>query len=246
MADRPGAQFMDGAALSRRILQSCQPRATSFSERVGRRPCLAAVLVGGDPASITYVKMKQARCEGAGVASVVVELSETATTEEVVACIERLSADDRIDGILLQHPVPPGVDERAAFEAIAPTKDVDGVTKMSFAAMAFALPGFASCTPAGIVRLLDAYDVDPAGKHAVVIGRSPILGKPVGMLLLARDATVTYCHSRTRDLPAVVRTADIVVAAVGRPLFVRGDWIETGRGGCRCRLSMSWMSSARS
>ncbi len=228
MADRPGAQFMDGAALSRSILESCRLRATSFFERVGRQPCLAAVLVGNDLASITYVKMKQARCETVGVASVVVELPETATTEEVIARIERLSADDRIDGILLQHPVPARVDERAAFEAIAPNKDVDGVTKSSFAAMAFGLPGFASCTPAGIVRLLDAYDVDPAGKHAVVIGRSPILGKPVGMLLLARDATVTYCHSHTRDLAALVRTADIVVAAVGRPLFVRGDWIKPG------------------
>ncbi len=228
MADRPGAQFMDGTALSRRILATCRGRATSFVERLGRPPCLAAVLVGNDPASVTYVKMKQARCEGAGVASVVVELPETATTDEVIACIERLSADARIDGILLQHPVPAGVDERAAFEAIAPTKDVDGVTKSSFAAMAFGLPGFSSCTPAGIVRLLDAYDVDPAGKHAVVIGRSPILGKPVGMLLLARDATVTYCHSHTTDLAAIVRTADIVVAAVGRPRFVRGDWIKPG------------------
>ena len=109
-------------------------------------------------------------------------------------------------------PFPRCVDERAAFEAIAPHKDVDGVTKDSFASMAFGLPGFASCTPAGIMRLLDAYDVDPAGKHAVVIGRSPILGKPIGMLLLARDATVTYCHSRTQDLPAIVRMADIVVA----------------------------------
>jgi methylenetetrahydrofolate dehydrogenase (NADP+)/methenyltetrahydrofolate cyclohydrolase len=159
---------------------------------------------------------------------VVVELPETATTEVVVGTIQGLSEDPEIDGILLQHPVPEGVDERAAFEAIAPTKDVDGVTKDSFASMAFGLPGFASCTPAGIMRLLDEYGVDPSGKHAVVIGRSPILGKPVGMLLLARDATVTYCHSRTVDLPAIVRSADIVVAAVGRPRFVQGDWIKSG------------------
>jgi methylenetetrahydrofolate dehydrogenase (NADP+)/methenyltetrahydrofolate cyclohydrolase len=145
-----------------------------------------------------------------------------------VTVIESLSADEGIDGILLQHPVPTAVDERAAFEAIAPHKDVEGVTKASFASMAFGLPGFASCTPAGIMRLLDAYEVDPAGTHAVVIGRSPILGKPIGMLLLARDATVTYCHSRTVDLPAIVRTADIVVAAVGRPHFVKGNWIKPG------------------
>lgn len=133
-----------------------------------------------------------------------------------------------MDGILLQHPVPPHVDERAAFEAIAPDKDVDGVTMHSFAAMALGEPGFQSCTPGGIMRLLDAYGVDAEGQHAVVIGRSPVLGKPVGMLLLARHATVTYCHSRTRKLPAIVGEADILVAAVGKPNFVRGDWLKPG------------------
>ena len=184
--------------------------------------------MGHDPSSVTYVKMKQRRCERVGVDSRLVELPESATTKEVISAIEELSTDDAVDGILLQHPVPVSVDERAAFEAISPKKDVDGVTKDSFASMAFGLPGFASCTPAGIMRLLDAGHVDPAGKHAVVIGRSPILGKPIGMLLLARDATVTYCHSRTQDLPAIVRRADIVVAAVGRAQFVRGDWIKPG------------------
>jgi methylenetetrahydrofolate dehydrogenase (NADP+) / methenyltetrahydrofolate cyclohydrolase len=129
---------------------------------------------------------------------------------------------------LLQHPVPPQIDERAAFEAIAPAKDVDGVTMHSFAAAEFGTAGFASCTSGAILRLLDAYGADPDGRHAVVLGRSPILGKPVGMLLLGRDATVTYCHSKTRDLPAIVRTAALVVAAVGRPEFVRGDWIKPG------------------
>jgi methylenetetrahydrofolate dehydrogenase (NADP+)/methenyltetrahydrofolate cyclohydrolase len=124
--------------------------------------------------------------------------------------------------------VPAHIDERAAFEAIAPSKDVDGVTMHSFAAMAFGEPGFHSCTPGGILRLLDAYDVELSGKHAVVVGRSPILGKPVGMLLLNRDATVTYCHSRTRDLAAHVRSADVVVAAVGRPELIRGEWIKNG------------------
>jgi methylenetetrahydrofolate dehydrogenase (NADP+)/methenyltetrahydrofolate cyclohydrolase len=228
MAGDPEARIMDGVALSRKILESCALRAEAFTERVGRRPCLAAVLVGRDPASITYVKMKRARCERIGVESLLVELPETATTEMVVTCVEGLSTEETVDGILLQHPVPEAVDERAAFEAIAPHKDVDGVTKASFASMAFGLPGFASCTPAGIMRLLGAYGVDPKGKHAVVIGRSPILGKPIGMLLLGRDATVTYCHSRTENLPPIVRSADIVVAAVGRPQFVRGDWIKPG------------------
>jgi methylenetetrahydrofolate dehydrogenase (NADP+)/methenyltetrahydrofolate cyclohydrolase len=172
--------------------------------------------------------MKQNRCERVGVDSILIRLPAMTTTQEVVAAVEGLSADVGVDGILLQHPVPETIDERAAFEAIAPHKDVDGVTKDSFAAMAFGLPGFSSCTPAGIIRLLDAYDVDPSGQHAVVIGRSPILGKPIGMLLLARDATVTYCHSRTESLPAIVKTADIVVAAVGRANFVRGEWIKPG------------------
>ena len=228
MAGHLDARLMDGAALSRKILEGCRVRAEAFTDRVGRRPCLSAVLVGRDPASVTYVKMKQARCARVGVASVLLELPDTAGTAEVVGAIEGLSADDGIDGILLQHPVPEGVDERAAFEAIDPAKDVDGVTKASFASMAFGLPGFASCTPGGILRLLEAYHVDLIGRHAVVIGRSPILGKPIGMLLLARDATVTFCHSRTKELPGIVRTADIVVAAVGRPNFVRGQWIKPG------------------
>jgi methylenetetrahydrofolate dehydrogenase (NADP+)/methenyltetrahydrofolate cyclohydrolase len=172
--------------------------------------------------------MKQARCRTAGLDSRHLALPADTTTDEAVEVVAELSGDPTVDGILVQHPMPPQVDERAVFEAIAPHKDVDGVTMRSFAAMAFGDPGFASCTPGGIMRLLDAYGVDPTGQHAVVIGRSTILGRPVGMLLLARHATVTYCHSRTRDLGSLVRTADIVVAAVGRPEFVRGDWLRPG------------------
>jgi methylenetetrahydrofolate dehydrogenase (NADP+)/methenyltetrahydrofolate cyclohydrolase len=216
---------MDGATLAREITDGAAARAATFLEQHGRRPTLAAVIVGEDPASVTYVRMKRNRAEKAGIESRHVALPATTTTAELLGVIEGLSNDATVDGILLQHPVPPQVDERAAFEAISPDKDVDGVTMHSFAAMAFGEPGFASCTPGGIMRLLDAYDVDIEGMDAVVIGRSPILGKPVGMLLLARNATVTYCHSRTRHLPDVVRRADLVVAAVGRPAFVRGDWI---------------------
>jgi methylenetetrahydrofolate dehydrogenase (NADP+) / methenyltetrahydrofolate cyclohydrolase len=222
------AELMDGATLAREIAADTAKRAASLTAATGVTPCLAAVIVGEDPASVTYVRMKQNRAGAAGITSRLVALPEQTTTEELVAAIARLSADPDVHGILLQHPVPAHVDERAAFEAIAPQKDVDGVTMHSFAAMAFGLPGFASATPGGIMRLLDAYGVDPAGQHAVVIGRSPILGKPVGMLLLARNATVTYCHSRTRNLPAITRTADILVAAVGRPGYVRGDWIKPG------------------
>jgi methylenetetrahydrofolate dehydrogenase (NADP+)/methenyltetrahydrofolate cyclohydrolase len=221
-------RLMNGTKLAADMVADAASRAAEYLAKTGKPPCLATVLVGEDPASVTYVKMKQARCKKAGIESRHVELPGTTTTEELVAKITELSNDPDVHGILLQHPVPDQVDERAAFEAIAPSKDVDGVTMHSFAAMAFDEPGFLSCTPGGIMRMLDAYEVPLSGKHAVVIGRSPILGKPVGMLLLARHCTVTYCHSRTVDLPSIVRTADIVVAAVGIPNFVRGDWLKDG------------------
>lgn len=222
------AELMEGTELAREIVTRSAARATDLEASTGIRPCLATVIVGDDPASVTYVRMKENRCSQAGISSRHVGLPAATTTAELVQVMSGLSADPAVHGIVLQHPVSPQIGERAAFEAIAPAKDVDGVTMHSFAAIAFGSPGFASCTPGAIMRLLDAYDVDPGGKHAVVLGRSPILGKPVGMLLLGRDATVTYYHSKTRDLPDVVRTADIVVAAVGRPAFVRGDWIKPG------------------
>ncbi|WP_019067830.1 bifunctional 5,10-methylenetetrahydrofolate dehydrogenase/5,10-methenyltetrahydrofolate cyclohydrolase [Streptomyces hokutonensis] len=222
------ARLMDGTALARRIVEDTAKQAADLKERTGTAPCLATVLVGADPASVTYVRMKQNRSRKAGIESRHVELPATTTTAELVATLTTLSTDPTVHGILLQHPMGEHIDERAAFEAIAPEKDVDGVTFASFAAMSFGLPGFVSCTPGGIMRLLDEYDVDPSGKRAVVVGRSAILGKPAGMLLLARDATVTYCHSRTRDLSAAVREADIVVAAVGRPRLIRGEDIKPG------------------
>lgn len=212
------ARLMDGTALARELTARTTASAAAFTRRTGTAPCLATVLVGEDPASVTYVKMKRRRCERAGIRSRHVALPAGTGTAELVDTIAGLSADPRVHGILLQHPAGPGIDERAAFEAIAPGKDVDGVTMNSFAAMSFGLPGFVSCTPGGIMRLLDHYGVNPAGRHAVVLGRSAILGKPTGMLLLARDATVTYCHSRTTGLDALIRDADILVAAVGRPV----------------------------
>ena len=193
MAEKSAARIMDGSVHAQDLLAGYARRAAAFTAKANRSPCLAAVLVGEDPSSLTYVKMKQRRCAQAGVEVRFVGLPGTSTTAQVV-----------------------------------PEKDVDGVTMHSFASMAFNLPGFASCTPAGIMHLLDAYSVDPSGKHAVVIGRSPILGKPIGMLLLARDATVTYCHSHTRGLSEIVRTADILVAAVGKPRIVRGHWLKPG------------------
>ncbi|MFI1935834.1 bifunctional 5,10-methylenetetrahydrofolate dehydrogenase/5,10-methenyltetrahydrofolate cyclohydrolase [Streptomyces purpureus] len=224
----PAARLMDGTALARRTVEETAARAAEITRRTGTAPCLATVLVGEDPASVTYVRMKRARCEKAGIRSRHMELPAATSTEELVATLTGLSQDSEVNGILLQHPVGPHIDERAAFEAIAPEKDVDGVTMTSFAAMSFGLPGFESCTPGGIMRLLDAYDVNPSGKRAVVVGRSAILGKPAGMLLLARDATVTYCHSRTTGLSEIVAEADILVAAVGRPRFIRGEDIKPG------------------
>ncbi|MGY4765913.1 bifunctional 5,10-methylenetetrahydrofolate dehydrogenase/5,10-methenyltetrahydrofolate cyclohydrolase [Kribbella sp. CWNU-51] len=222
------AELMTGTDLAAEIVAQAAARAKALEEKTGVQPCLATVLVGDDPASATYVRMKQNRSKKAGIASRSVVLPAETTTGELVAEIHKLSSDPAVHGILLQHPVPAQIDERAAFEAIDPAKDVDGVTMRSFAAMAFGDPGFRSATPGGIIRLLEAYDVPIAGAHAVVIGRSPILGKPVGMLLLASNATVTYTHSRTVGLPEIVRTADIVVAAVGKPDFVRGDWLKPG------------------
>ncbi len=219
-------RLMYGTAVAAAIAEGAAVRAADLARLTGRRPCLAGVLVGADRASMTYFKMKQKRSAAAGIDSRLVQLPDTITTAELVETIKILSDDDSVDGILLQHPVPAAIDERAAFEAITPAKDVDGVTLHSFAAMAMGTEGFRSCTPEGILRLLDAYGVELAGRHAVVIGRSPILGLPVGMLLLGRNVTVTYCHSHTENLPDVVRSGDLVVAAVGRPRFVLGSWLR--------------------
>jgi methylenetetrahydrofolate dehydrogenase (NADP+) / methenyltetrahydrofolate cyclohydrolase len=226
MGKPPDPHLMLGAKLAGEIVNRSAERAQAFERETGARPCLAAVLVGEEPASATYVRMKRERCKQAGINSRLLNLPADTTTEGLVEAITDLSNDPAVHGILLQHPVPRQINERAAFEAISPRKDVDGVTTHSFAAMAFGLSGFASCTPGGIMRLLDAYDVELAGRHAVVVGRSPILGRPVAALLLSRDATVTVCHSKTAELPEVVRSADVVVAAVGRPNFVRGTWIK--------------------
>ncbi len=223
------ATLIDGKQTAADTLAACEKRVAALIAKTGITPCLATVLVGEDPASVTYTRMKRKRCEAIGMRSVKIELPAETTTDQLVAKITELGNDDAIHGILLQHPAPPQVDERAAFEAIPAVKDVDGVTYTSFAQMWFdPEQGYHSATPGGIMRLLDAYDVPIQGKHAVVIGRSAILGKPMAGLLLARHATVTICHSRTQDLPQIVRQADIVVAAVGKPRFVQGDWIKQG------------------
>ncbi len=220
--------LLDGKRVSQEVLNSVAERVARLKAKTGVQACLATVLVGEDPASATYVGMKVKRCAAVGIKSIRVDIPGDVTTGHLVHEIQKLANDPNVHGILLQHPVPHQIDERAAFEAIGGAKDVDGVTIHSFGAMSFDLKGFGSCTPAGIMRLLEAYKVPLKGKHAVVIGRSAILGKPMAMMLLAKDATVTICHSKTVDLPGLVRQADIVVAAVGRAEFVKGDWIKPG------------------
>ncbi|MBP7401445.1 MAG: bifunctional 5,10-methylene-tetrahydrofolate dehydrogenase/5,10-methylene-tetrahydrofolate cyclohydrolase [Clostridia bacterium] len=220
--------ILDGRLLAAEIEESLRPRVARIIEKTGQVPVLATILVGDDPASVTYVRMKGNACARVGMDSRKVVLPAAAATGDVLAAIDALNRDPGVCGILLQHPVPAQVDEQRCFDAIAPDKDVDGVNTASFGAMAMRLPAFGSATPMGIMALLRRFGIEVAGREAVVIGRSPILGKPVAMLLLNADATVTVCHSRTRNLPDVVRRADIVVAAVGKPRFVQADWIKEG------------------
>ncbi|MCC3376273.1 bifunctional 5,10-methylenetetrahydrofolate dehydrogenase/5,10-methenyltetrahydrofolate cyclohydrolase [Cohnella sp. REN36] len=219
--------ILDGARVAQAIKDELAGRVHKLSER-GVTPCLATILVGDDPASETYVRMKGNACRRLGIASRKVELGAETTTEELLAVIRGLNEDPTVHGILLQHPVPNHIDERAAFEAIDLAKDVDGVTTLGFAQNAFGFAAYPSCTPAAIVAILDHYRIPIEGKHAVVVGRSPILGKPVSLMLLNRNATVTICHSKTRDLDRVVGTGDLVVAAVGKPKFIQGGWIKEG------------------
>jgi methylenetetrahydrofolate dehydrogenase (NADP+)/methenyltetrahydrofolate cyclohydrolase len=194
----------------------------------GLTPILATILVGADPASATYVKMKQSACRRVGMESIAVEMADTTTTAELLEKITELNNNPNCHGILLQHPVPSQIDERACFDAIALKKDVDGVTCLGFGRMAMNEPAYGSATPQGIMRLLSAYNIGLAGKHAVVVGRSPILGKPMAAMLLNADATVTICHSRTKNLADHIKQADIVVGAVGKPEFIQAEWIKDG------------------
>lgn len=222
------ALVLDGKQLATRIETELASRVAALKARSGRTPILATLLVGADPASATYVKMKGNACRRVGMDSLKIELPETTTTAELLAEIARLNANPDVHGILLQHPVPHQIDERACFDAIALEKDVDGVTCLGFGRMAMGERAYGSATPAGIMTLLKAYNVPLAGKHAVVVGRSPILGKPMALMLLGADCTVTICHSRTRGLPDFIRQADIVVGAVGKPEFIKGEWIKDG------------------
>ncbi|MGB2179738.1 MAG: bifunctional methylenetetrahydrofolate dehydrogenase/methenyltetrahydrofolate cyclohydrolase FolD [Porticoccaceae bacterium] len=223
------ALILDGKSLAKKTEDELSQRVTALKQaNKGQAPILATILVGSDPASGTYVKMKQNACKRIGMESIAVELPEETTTEQLLAKINELNANPDCHGILLQHPVPSQIDERACFDAIAAEKDVDGVTCLGFGRMAMNEPAYGSATPQGIMRILEAYDIELSGKHAVVVGRSPILGKPMALMLLNANATVTICHSRTQDLPSLIKQADILVGAVGRPEFIKAEWIKDG------------------
>ncbi|MBE9578541.1 MULTISPECIES: bifunctional methylenetetrahydrofolate dehydrogenase/methenyltetrahydrofolate cyclohydrolase FolD [Moraxella] len=222
------ATKLDGKDVASQIETSLKERVQTLKDKTGRTPILATILVGDDPASATYVRMKGNACKRVGMESIRVEMPSETTTDELLAKIRELNANPDVHGILLQHPVPAQIDERACFDEIALSKDVDGVTCLGFGRMAMGERAYGSATPQGIMHLLNHYNVPLAGKHAVVVGRSAILGKPMAMMLLNANCTVTICHSKTANLADHVRQADIVVGAVGVPELIKKDWVKQG------------------
>lgn len=224
-----GAIALDGKTLAKQIESELKIRVENVIKKSGgRQPILATILVGDDPSSAVYVKMKGNACRRVGMDSIKVELPQITTTEELLSEIDKLNENPDVHGILLQHPVPSQINERICFDRIAIPKDVDGVTTHGFGLMAMKEEAYGSATPGGIMKILHHYEISIAKKHAVVVGRSPILGKPMALMLLNENATVTICHSYTQNLPDIVRLADIVVGAVGKPEFIKGDWIKDG------------------
>jgi len=218
--------LLDGKVLSQQIEENLKVRVKKIIEHAGIIPVLATILVGNDPSSEVYVKMKGNACERIGMKSLKLHLPQETTTGDLLAEIDKLNMDERVCGILLQHPVPAQINERLCFDQISIDKDVDGVTCLGFGRMSMNEPAYGSATPAGIMKLIQHYKLPVAGKHAVIVGRSPILGKPVAMMLLNENVTVTICHSRTENLPEIIQQADIVVGAVGRPEFIKAAWIR--------------------
>lgn len=220
---------LDGKALAKRTEEELSKRVNLLKGRNnGRSPILATILVGDDPASATYVNMKGNACTRIGMESLKIELPKETSTAELLSQINNLNANSDVHGILLQHPTPPQIDERSCFDAIVLNKDVDGVTCLGFGRMSMGEAAYGCATPKGIMRILEAYDIPIKGKHAVVVGRSPILGKPMAMMLLGANATVTICHSKTQELEKHVQQADILVGAVGKPEFIKANWVKDG------------------
>ncbi|MCS6776344.1 MAG: bifunctional methylenetetrahydrofolate dehydrogenase/methenyltetrahydrofolate cyclohydrolase FolD [Chloroherpetonaceae bacterium] len=228
MTTHSGAGLLDGAAIARAIRTEVAEGVQRLKATGRPVPHLAAVLIGTNPASETYIAMKQRACGWVGMASSVHRLGDNATQAEAEALVARLNADPAVTGILVQHPLPKHLHEPAVLDQVSAHKDVDGISRVSLGALINGEPAFPSCTPAGILALLDRYNLPIEGKRAVVVGRSIILGKPIALMLLNRHATVTICHSRTPDLATETRQADILVAAAGRPELITGDMIKPG------------------
>ncbi len=222
------SKLLNGSSLAKTLRSQTANKIQQIIRESGVTPCLATVLVGNDSASATYVRMKHKCCEQVGIKSISQEFPENTTTEKLLSAVQQLAQDETVHGILIQHPVPATIDKRSAFEAIPLLKDVDGVSAAAFGRNVFGMTAHPSCTPAGIMRLLQEYNIELEGVAAVVIGRSPILGRPMASMLINHHATVTLCHSRTRDLSSIVRRADVLIVAVGKPCFVKGSWIKPG------------------
>ena len=222
------ARLIDGRAVAQAVRDDVARGVAAYTAASGRVPGLATVLVGEDPASEVYVRNKVAACREAGMESFHEPMPVDSTQEQVEAMVDRLNADDRVDGIIVQSPLPKGLDFKRVLERIDPAKDVDGFHPLNVGRLVAGRPTLVACTPAGVMELLRRSETRLEGAEAVVVGRSDIVGKPVALLLLHESATVTVCHSRTRDLPAVTRRADILVAAVGRPRMITGDMVKPG------------------
>jgi len=221
------AQLIDGKKVSADIREGLKKEIADVKAK-GIDPCLAVVLVGENPASKKYVSSKEKTCAELGIISIAHKLPETTTQQDLLKLVDDLNNDKKVHGILIQLPLPKGLDEKQVMHRIAPEKDVDGFGPQSLGKMLLDEKGFLPCTPYGAMKMLDAYGIDPSGKHAVVLGRSVIVGKPLAMLLLRKNATVTICHSKTRDLKEECLRADILCVAIGKPKFVKGDWIKQG------------------
>jgi methylenetetrahydrofolate dehydrogenase (NADP+)/methenyltetrahydrofolate cyclohydrolase len=222
------AQLLDGQALAKEIRANLIPKVEKLKRERGVTPKLSVILVGDDPASVTYTRMKKKACEAAGMISDLIILPANSSQGSVKEVIQRLNKDKTVHGMLVQHPVPKHLDELDILSTVAVEKDVDGISALSLGRLMLGTEDFVACTPLGIVTMIEKYGIEIKGKEAVVVGRSIILGKPAAMALLERHATVTICHSRTQNLPEVVGRADIVVAAIGKPEFIKGNWIKPG------------------
>jgi methylenetetrahydrofolate dehydrogenase (NADP+)/methenyltetrahydrofolate cyclohydrolase len=222
------AEMLDGKVVADAIKKEVAEEVRRFKEQHGVTPCLAAVLVGDDPASAVYVRNKVRACKEVGITSQQLVLRDSISREVLLDVVKELNDDKNLDGILVQLPLPKQIDDRLIIETIDPAKDVDAFHPTNVGLLAMGKPRFVPCTPAGIIELLERNNIPIAGANACVVGRSQIVGRPVASLLLQRHATVTICHSKTRDLPSVTRQADILVAAIGRPAFIRGDFIKPG------------------